>query len=188
MNEQKRSNWIVYVLALMFMGPLLAAWVWFFFFQEIRNDNTVNFGDLVTPARQVSVAGLVAQNDLQATEYFVGKWSVLLTSRGDCGLDCENMLYQTRQVWIRLGKESHRVARVFANDTGELPIEITGLHPDLEYFLARDKFFEQFEQHGTLEVFVVDPRGFLVLRYKMPLDPAALYKDLIRLLKYSKIG
>ena len=189
MSKAKRSNWIIYVLVAMFFGPLLVSWAWFFYFKDISTANTVNQGELITPARRILTAGLLNTDTLPPADgLFTEKWTILLVGRNACDANCENMLYQTRQVWIRLGKESHRVIRVFAGGVKQSPDILTSQHQDALYLYAERIFFEQLQSNADLEVFLIDPRGFLVLRYNTPLNPASLYKDLSRLLKYSKIG
>ena len=37
-------------------------------------------------------------------------------------------------------------------------------------------------------IYIVDPRGFLMMSYTPDTDPAGIIKDLKRLLRYSSIG
>jgi hypothetical protein len=87
-----------------------------------------------------------------------------------------------RRVWIGLGKDADRVQVLWVgaappqveNFRALLPLRVT---PALQARLP--------EQAGAAAtpVYVIDPSGYLILRYAPGFDPNGLRKDLVQLLK-----
>lgn len=174
------------ILAVVFFGPVIAAYVWYFHFGDIQ-PATVNRGDLVEPA--VSLTDLsISYVESDRTDYpFSGEWSVVHTLRSDCDAACASSLHTTRQVWRRLNKDMPRVHRfLLLPSTASVP-PVLEEHPDLVVLRGEPAVFERFsEAAGAGRIYLVDPFGNLMMSYPKPLEPELLYKDLQRLLKYSQ--
>lgn len=174
------------ILAVVFFGPLIAAYVWFFYFGDIQ-PGTVNRGDLVEPA--VSLNELNIRHDAaDETGFpFSDDWSVVHAIRGECSSSCVANLHTTRQVWRRLNRDMNRVQRFLLLPHGANPPAVTSEHPDLELVRGDAAAFVTIEDAaGAGRIYLVDPFGNLMMSYPQPLEPELLYKDLTRLLKYSK--
>jgi cytochrome oxidase Cu insertion factor (SCO1/SenC/PrrC family) len=116
-----------------------------------------------------------------------------------CNAECENLLYQIRQVRTALGKETERLQRIYL--LAEVPRDparleaLHSLHPDLLLaVLASPETVAQFPDAdaATLwsgqQLYVVDPLGNLMMRYGATQEPKDILTDLKRLLRLSHIG
>jgi cytochrome oxidase Cu insertion factor (SCO1/SenC/PrrC family) len=178
------------LLALLFFVPLLSAFV-IYYGSQWRPTSHVNHGTLIEPARTLP---------LTADSVLTGKWSLVYVGRGDCDADCRATLYFMRQTHLGLANLIPRVQRVFL---------VTGDCCDRDY-LAREQprlitlnadgatgadgaagaaLLASFPTDGrAATIFVVDPRGNLMMRYDAHDDPKGLRNDLKRLLLLSHIG
>lgn len=177
------------LLALLFFGPMIVAWIWFFYFQDVR-PGTVNQGELVEPPVDISMLELRAQESGHAETPFEGDWSVVLLAPRECSAECEHALWVTRQVWIRLNRDADRVQRVLLlGPDVNYPVEE---HRDLRVFDMDDAARGYFEAEndialaGAERVYLVDPFGNIMMSYPLDLEPEMLSKDLKRLLRISE--
>ena len=126
---------------------------------------------------------------------FPGKWSIVQFVSGDCKEKCWDTLYSSRQINIRLSKDSDRVTRYLINiDTNNLSKE------------SLDKISEEYPllNLGSIDVDLVplsvsekledspyilfDPLGNGILIYDSTLPSGELLKDIKKVLQNSKIG
>lgn len=187
--SRRRQQLMLLVLALVFFGPLLVAAV-LYYGSGWRPPGRSNHGMLIDPPRALS------------SSIFRGKWSLVYVGSGACDADCRQTLYYMRQTHRGLGSLSDRVQRVFL---------VTGQCCDRTY-LAREyptlttvdiadpaqggkpgaagpALLSDFppEQRAT-GIFIVDPRGNLMMRYDSHAPPEGLLDDLKKLLGLSSIG
>lgn len=194
----RRPRWTLAVLVAVFVAPPLTAWL--LYFGGWRPGDTVNYGILITPPRPVGVLALERRGGgaLDAKS-LSGKWTLIQVDRFPCDARCAHRLWVTRQVRITLGKDLDRVRRVLVlTGPGVDPHAraMQAAHPDLIVAggtpaqLARLYRWLDAGEARAVEghVFLVDPRGNLMMRYPRDLKPEGLQKDLRRLLKYSRIG
>lgn len=180
-----------YVLLGLFFGPLILAWIWFFYFEDVR-PGTVNKGDLVTPVESLADLKLYERGATEASTPFAGDWFVVLLAPEMCDEACERALHLTRQIWIRLNKDADRVQRVLlAGPDTTFPAHE---HVDLRVFdldastLARFTDAGRAALAGADRIYLVDPQGNLMMSYPLDFTPEMLNDDLKRLLKYSDAG
>lgn len=183
----KRATLIA--LALLFFGPMLVAWTWFFYFQDVR-PGTVNKGDLIEPPVAIGTLALHERGNVDAVKPFAGDWSVVLLAPRECNRACQRALYVTRQVWIRLNRDADRVQRILiAGENVQYP---ASEHRDLRVFDADENVLHYFESEdhpalaGSERVFLVDPFGNLMMSYPLDLSPKMLSSDLKRVLRISE--
>lgn len=181
----------LFVLLGLFFGPLLVAWIWFFQFEGVR-PGTVNNGDLVEPLVSVSDLELYPRGTGEAARPFADDWFVVLLAPEACDADCEHALYLTRQVWIRLNRDADRVQRVLI--AGQDVSYPANMHRDLDVYDANANALARFTDPqraalgGAERIYLVDPRGNLMMSYPPDFTPEMLYEDLKRLLRYSDAG
>ncbi len=172
------------LLALLFFTPLLSAFA-IYYGSRWRPASHVNHGALIEPARTLPLAGGSA---------LTGKWSLVYVGPGDCNADCRATLYFMRQTHLGLANLIPRVQRVFL---------VTADCCDHDYLAREQPQLITLDAHGTggaallgsfptdgraATIFVVDPRGNLMMRYDAHDDPKGLRNDLKRLLLLSHIG
>ena len=196
--KQGRSSAKLVFLLIMFGLPVAGSWYLVFFTDYGRNGKGVEHGDLVKPPRQLENVQLIqvgAAAPEQTTLH--GKWSMLFFVEGNCEASCEENLYRLRQIRLATGKELHRVQRVaivdenaeplFGDYLGEnYPGQMYVSNSDLDEFFLHQ--FEDLRINDKTAIFLVDPRGFLMMRYSSETNPSGIIRDLSRLLRISSEG
>lgn len=205
MEEQKKKSGMdprltVILLVLMFVVPVGAAIVLHSMDGSWKPGHSVNFGELVTPVRPLTELKLktidgkdFSEKDLQ------GVWTLFYVDSSDCDKQCKENLYEVRQSRLGMGGEKERIQRVMLlTDNSKLTemqplldehfgmVVVTAM--DLPAVLKNFDFENETAAIKAQRVYIIDPRGNLMMRYKAEQGPRDLVKDLGRLLKYSKIG
>jgi len=176
---------VVVLLAAIFALPLLAAF-WLYYGTGWRPAGHTNHGELIVPR---SMLGLSTSGTPASA--FSGKWSLVVIGN-DCEAECRHTLWYARQTWLSMGKSAERIQRVLLAGAG--PAGSQPLSPDdpgLIRIETRDDLtlLPVFSaEHPERTIFIVDPRGNLMLRYDSSQDPKGLRQDLQRLLDLSHIG
>ena len=108
---------------------------------------------------------------------------------------CWNSLYKTRQVNIRLGKDSSRLVRLLVlTDQSELSKEsLTKLATEYPRLMVQKINKDNISNNKLLYMYkgsyvLFDPLGNGILLYRSNLTGGELLEDLKKLLKNSKIG
>jgi cytochrome oxidase Cu insertion factor (SCO1/SenC/PrrC family) len=194
---------LLLLLMLLFFAPLLLAFV-LYYGSGWRPTGRTNHGELIEPARTLPLVALPpvalapgatpGGDALAAADVLTGKWSLVYVNSGDCNADCRNTLYFMRQTHLGLANLAPRVQRVFLAtadccDRGYLAREQPGLITLNADGAAAAPLLAQFPpERRSSSIFVVDPRGNLMLRYDAHDDPKGLRNDLKKLLTLSHIG
>jgi hypothetical protein len=149
---------------------------------------TTNQGQLVKPALDVSSL----LNAIPATEK--PKWQIVIVGGDTCGQVCEDILLNTRQIHMLLGKYTGRVQRVFLQSPNQLLDEqwLTEQHPFLQLADLDTAQFKQLLVNNSADwdmvstrYFVVTPDNKAILYFTADNDANGLLDDLKHLLKYS---
>ncbi len=158
---------------------------------------TSNRGALLQPV--ISMADMPL-TDLQGEPWLwqdqAPKWRLLLPFTGECQEACQEFLYISRQVHIRLDKKSQRVKRVFLNLGAPLDEKMQTLlsreHPYLTVVQGDEATFLALLADGNSHwsaadsrLFVVDQQGVAMMFYTPEHEGSDLLRDLKHLIKYS---
>lgn len=165
-------------LAAIFSLPVVLGWIAFLF--DLVPGATGNYGELVAP-RPVEGPGL---------ETLRGSWVMLTFDAPECDAYCERKLYFMRQVRRAQGKEQLRVERVWVlTGSGSPKSELLAaidetrvLPPPGGRFVAQFPYAVSPVDH----IYLIDPRGNLMMRYPRDPDPSRMIRDLQRILKYAR--
>ena len=84
------------------------------FYSGYTPEGTVNKGTLMSEPIQLSELRMDI-NSGPLKDEFPGKWSIVQFVSGDCQDKCWDTLYSSRQINIRLAKDSDRVVRYLIN-------------------------------------------------------------------------
>lgn len=197
---QGQPRLVIIVLILLFCAPLLSAWL-ILNYTNLGNDAEASHGDLYQPARSLPD---VALNDPLAEDTarknLHGDWSMLYISTGACDETCQYHLYSMRQIRLAVSRYARNLQRVWMTDL-ESEAAIRNVVSDYEGTLvlpmnnisgqigpgdfAMPPVARPFQADC---LYVIDPRGNLVLRYRTGVDPEGIISDLKRLLKSSRIA
>ena len=174
-------------------APVIASYLTYY---VVRPERRSNYGDLIVPTRPVpNDLALRTLDGAPVDEAKLeGQWLLVIVGDANCNAACEKRVYLQRQLREMLGKERDRVDRVWlvtddatpapalmqaAQATGELSI----WHADraaVERWLASAA-----GQPVDAHLYVVDPRGQLMMRAPTDPEPTKLKGDLDRLLRAS---
>jgi hypothetical protein len=197
-TDQSRSRTKLFLLLLMFLLPVAGSWYLVFFTDYGRNGEGVEHGDLIKPPRQIENAQLsrVGKSGTEQTTLH-GKWSMLFFVGGDCEASCEENLYRLRQILLATGKEMLRVQRIAVVNETEAPSfgDYLGRKYPGQWYVSNsdlgENFFYQFQDLGLNDktaIFLIDPRGFLMMRYSGETNPSGIIRDLALMLRISSEG
>jgi hypothetical protein len=180
-----KSKRILLILLLLFFAPLTLSF-WMYYGAHWRPPGQTNHGTLIEPLRPLPASGPAV--------ILKGKWSLVYIGPGDCDDACHFGLYFMRQTQLGLGRLIPRVQRVFlvserCCDRAFLEREHAGLITLNSQSATGAALLAQFPSDArATTLFIVDPRGNLMMRYDVHADPKGLHEDLEKLLALSHIG
>lgn len=182
-----RGRGVILAIALVCAAPIVASYLIFYFGSV---DRTMNYGELLDPAPMGEVTGRGADGREFRLSSLRGKWVFLVVDSGACAEGCARKLYAVRQARKMQGKDQDRVARLMvATDEAALPAGLAESHPDLIVARAGTAAVAWLPGGAPAgSIFLVDPAGRVILRYPSDPDIKRINKDLVRLLKASRIG
>ena len=187
--EGKTKRWAMPLLLLMFAAPVLVAFVlaqlgW-------RPAGTRNHGTLLEQPQDFNAVRAIEESDAVVDwNTSAGVWHVVLSVPPDCGAPCAQQLDALARTWTGLGRHAARVQVLVSGPVDAalreaLPrfpqAKVVVLEPDPLPHPAPVAATDA--RVATLPVYLVDPHGFLVMRYDAGSDLTGLRKDLARLLK-----
>lgn len=205
MNPQaaalRRSRLTLVLLGLLFVGPLIGAWV--LYSAGLRPGVTTNYGTLVVPTTPLPKLDLRNAAGEAQPELMLGRWSLVQLGGARCDDACSARLVSSRQVRLALGAagvNKDRVQRVFivptleaaAAATAQLREGHTLLHIVADTGAGGQRAVDIFKPRDPQAIYLIDPNGNWLLTYQDQEDVDAfqrgLLKDLKKLLRLSSIG
>lgn len=187
-RQRLRSRLVLLLVLALFAGPLIASFV-LYYGVHWRPAGQTNHGTLIEPARPLPLTGQAA--------LLRGKWSLVYIGAGSCDQNCRSTLYFIRQTYLGLAQLMPRAQQVFLVTSAccddawlerEHPQLIT-INLDSPGNSEAGALLQLFPQdQRTTTVFVVDPKGNLMMRYDAHSAPRGLHDDLHKLLTLSHIG
>jgi hypothetical protein len=136
---------------------------------------TSNYGELLPPR---PLAGPLAP--------LHGKWVLVTLDPASCGAHCERKLYIVRQVRRAQGRNAERVERLWLLADGGTPR--AQLVAALEGSRIAPADAALAAAFAGDYIYLVDPRGNLMMRFPAEPDAKRMIEDLERLLKYTSYG
>lgn len=200
-KEQLRSTrrTLLIVLVLFALPVAIASYL---YSGSWRPAKTGNYGELIQPPREVPDMPLTSANG-NALRFadLKGRWSLVYASPGKCEATCLKRLYYMRQIHTAFAKELDRIQEVLitldaAPDAGlaekikDYPRVKTISGPQASLAIFADKLRGATGKNEDLtgRIYIIDPQGFVMMRYPAEPDPAGIRRDVEKLLKYSWVG
>lgn len=186
-----KSKRLLYALLLLFICPLLLASLLFNTHQDWFKQHTMHQGHLVIPSVTITPDSIITtSHNTLAPHFFQGKWSLMYLSDHACQQQCTTWLYVLQQIKKATGKHQHHIQNVFLGLSTSLPAErdqhklsqTTWLTTGLENYQS---LYQGDAMHG--QIYLIDPRGNMMMRYPLSTKPKAILGDLQRLLKVNKM-
>jgi cytochrome oxidase Cu insertion factor (SCO1/SenC/PrrC family) len=185
-SARNRNRWMLVALFALFFGGMAIAGL--LRFSGWRPEGLKNKGELLQPPidlRDVDIA--LADGGTYRWKEAPRTWRIAAMTH-DCdttnAVACERLLADLDKVWQLAGKDADRVHVLWI---GTLPAK--GPHPATLRVIRptdalRDGLPRSQDPRG-MPVYLLDPNGFVVLRYAPGSDPGDLRTDLSRLLKVN---
>jgi cytochrome oxidase Cu insertion factor (SCO1/SenC/PrrC family) len=175
------------LLASLFLAPILASMLAYLSHPE----PTANYGELLLPPSAITSHSFGRENGGRFDfSQMSGRWILVASDSGACPAACVEKLTTMRQVRLALGRNAARVERVFVVDDLAAPnraalaafeglaVAITPAGMALPPGAANDR----------AHIYLVDPRGNVMLRWPAQPEMRRMHRDLERLLRASQIG
>lgn len=182
-SKAPRGKLQLLLLALVFFGPLIVAYVMYFGGSDRQAET--NYGVLLDPPVSLD-AKLHFDADIRS------RWTLLLLVNGNrCDESCEKTLIDMRQIRLATGREIDRIERMVLID-GALPEPLLSAHPGLRTLNRQSNIgaavSSALTSLETDRLYVIDPIGNVILKYSLQPDRKLMLKDIRKLLKLSRIG
>lgn len=194
----KKNPWPLIAILAITLIPLIAAYVAYFTGMGVP-DETVNEGQLLSPAKNTADILADAEGDIPELANNL-KWRLFIPIPEHCSEACQQNLYVTRQVHIRLAEKGERVERFAINiggtDGAEFLQQIKAEQPGLRQFAVTQAAWQEWLRGTNVSedltdghyYLLVDQVGFAMMFYTTDHDGNQLLKDLKRVLRYSPGG
>ena len=191
--KQKSFRYQIWLMLIIVFGVIAAGFLMVPKTEEQRQKmielfGTTNQGQLVKPT--LDIGALLSQ--VSQTEK--PKWQIIVVGGNSCSQACEEILYNTRQIHMLLGKYTGRVQRIFLHGPSQIldPQWLKQEHPFLQLAQLDSGLFKQLLLGNSADwdmldtrYFVVTPDNKAILYFTAENDANGLLDDLKHLLKYS---
>ena len=194
---KKRNPYTVWFVVLSFIAPVALAYIMFFF---VDVKSFVNHGEILNPIIHISSFELKDENDeIIPEQELTYKWRLISFVGKDCNQQCETRLLDTRQIHTSLGKDQHRLIRMFVHleHAGEsLSTLIAETHPNVtqvngDAAVIINALGDNVRENVSItnnEIYIMDPMGNVMMRFTQDQPNKEFLYDLKKLLKASQIG
>ena len=177
----RRGRGKLIALFVMFFGSMLVAGILRFSgWQPAANRN---HGELLSPPADLrAITPHLADGRAYAWEPARRTWRIVLAPRADCAPACVALARDLDKVWQLFGHDADKVEVLWI---GTPPAGLPPM-PALRVLQADQALraaLPRVDDANGAPVYVVDPNGFVVLRYTPGFDPGGLRQDVAKLLK-----
>ena len=196
MDSGKKSLlWLVAV----FILPILIGTLLFFNLDRLGFDKgSVNYGTLIQPPFPAQVEDLLSEGKTAKREETIAKkWTMLYVETGECDETCQTRLKLIKRIRLLMNEQMRRVRTTFVASESvsqtidkKLHYEMVVVHLNTESSaLNESTFLKQLPHLDKKPIYLLDPLGNLMMYYPQEKpDIKKMIKDLLKLLKYSRLG
>lgn len=183
---RRRNRGMLVALFVLFFGGMLLAGL--LRFSGWRPEGSKNKGEMLQPYGDLrGYTPTLANGGAYGWKDEPRIWRIVVAPR-DCdaarAAECTRLLADLDKVWRLMTKDADRVHVLWA---GALPVGVAP-PPEVRLLRADDGLragLARWNEPGGDAAWLVDPNGFVVLRYAPGFDPGDLRTDLARLLKIN---
>ena len=176
------------ILAALFFAPIAAS---LFAYYVLRPGPTANYGELLLPPATLPQHPLTRPDGNVFRFAEIGdRWILVASDSGACAAECAAKVRAMRQVRLALGRNASRVARVLVVDdlSAPDPAAFAPLEDLVIAITPRGLMLPPGAGNDRAHIYLVDPRGNVMMRWPAAPQMRGMLKDLERLLKASQIG
>ena len=193
----KKNPYTVWFVVLAFIAPVALAY-FMYFFVEVKS--FVNHGEILNPIIHINDFELKNETDeIIPQQELTFKWRTISFLGKDCDQLCETRLFDTRQIHTSLGKNQHRLLRMFVHlePAGEALLTLMAEeHPGVIHVYCNEKIIinvlgDNIRDDAGIsnnETYIMDPMGNIMMRFTQDQPNKEFLYDLKKLLKASHIG
>ncbi|MDQ3206859.1 MAG: hypothetical protein M3Q40_10245 [Pseudomonadota bacterium] len=179
-RRRRRNRMLLLGIFAIFFGSMLLAGL--LRFSGWRPEGMKNVGELLQPPGDLrDVAPVLTDGREYEWSPAERTWRIVVAPPVNCTTECERVARDVHVVWQLFGKDADRVHVLWVGTppAGPRPdtLQVVRPTPALRAGLPRA------DDPAGVPVYVVDPNGFVVLRYPPGADLAGVRTDLARLLK-----
>lgn len=183
---RNRNRMMLIAIFAMFFGSMLVAGL--LRFSGWRPAGSKNHGEMLDPPgdlRQVTPQRV--DGKAYAWNPIARTWRIALAPPAACTTQCEQLAHDIDTVWQLFGKDADRVDVLWLCATTPCALPANAPRPATLQLLQPNAALRaglpRVDDAKGVPVYVIDPNGFVVLRYAPGADPAGLRADLAKLLK-----
>ncbi len=180
------------IVAMLFFGPLLAAFLLYYGPNDARPGGNTAYGQLLDPIPTLPEFALQTASGVELEGgWLERKWWLIYVAPERCDSTCADDLGNLRKIWQLVGAEQERVAyALLTTGFSAAPEDIEGLVVGWPVGPGADTALSLLVHEGTegWPLLIVDPHRNLVMGYPAGPAPKGVLSDLKRLLRLSRIG
>lgn len=196
-GDKKRNPYTVWFVVMAFIVPVALAYI-MFFFVEVKS--FINHGEILKPIVHIVDFKLTNdKNELIEKSDLTYKWRLISFLGKDCDETCEARIFDSRQIHASLGKNRHRIYRMFIhleppgealqkliNEKYDSVIRVNGNTQEIIDALGVNVRDDAGITNN--ETYIMDPMGNVMMRFTQDQPNKEFLYDLKKLLKASQIG
>ena len=176
------------LVAAIFALPIAASYLaW----RLVEPNATANYGELLLPPATITAHAFERPGgEPFRFDSLRGRWTIVVSDSGACAQACVEKLTAVRQARLALGRDAGRVSRVFVADD-LVPPDAAALEPFAGTEVVRTPrglVLPPGPTNDRAHIYLVDPLGNVMMRWRAPPDGKRMLGDLKRLLKASQVG
>lgn len=193
-KQQEYGRWKLFAVLAICAAPVIAS---YFTYYVIKPQSRTNYGALIDPRAYpipATLGTVTFDGNPVSLEAYKGKWIMLTVDSADCAGVCRKKLYNMRQLRLTQGKDMDRIERIWLI-TDDKPVETLLMREYDGMHMLRAKAGAITAwlpvDSGTVvsdHIYMIDPLGNLMMRFPKDADPNKIKKDIVKLLKASRIG
>lgn len=183
---RRRNRSLLVLIVAMFFVPMIIAGI--MRFTDRHPAATRQKGELLSPPGDLrAIAPAMLGGGAYAWNPVRRQWRILVAAPAVCDDDCRRVARDVETVWQLLNKDADRVDVLWLCRAADCAWPAGVARPDSLRLLAPDAAIAgrlpKMDAGDGVPVYVVDPNGFVILRYAPGSDLAGVRTDLSRLLK-----
>jgi len=181
-SARNRNRWMFIGVVAVFVVPMLIAFALTFVGWEPKG--TKAYGTLINPPRQVDAIPVTfAAGDKLVWRNPQWQWTLLALPGASCAQQCQAALADLVRMRATLGRNAGRLRLVYLGPS--LPAEVLAALAPLQAGSDDTNAFADLHATGDdgLALALVDPGGFLMMRYAEGYDLGGVRRDLPKVVK-----